>query len=124
MIAPLNGRPDLDPDVSGLAPDRRPKELFWDNLVRLLPKPLDEARKEIADNFELYLWKTDRMLRLINGDQIKLFIHSELPAEILRPGGLESIDDIQAWIDERVKRNDGLFTVIENGNKLCVTGSD
>lgn len=124
VIAPLNGRPDLDPDVSGLAPDRRPKELFWDNLVRLLPKPLDEARKEIADNFELYLWKTDRVLRLINGDQIKLFIHSDLPAETLRPGGLESIDDIQAWIDERVKKNDGLFTVIDNGNKLCVTGKD
>jgi nickel-dependent lactate racemase len=121
VIAPLNGRPDLDEDVRGLAPDRRPKELFWDNLVRLLPKPLEEARKEIADHFELYLWKTDRVLRLLNGDKIKIYLHSELPAKTLNPGGFETAPDVQAWIDERVARGDGQFNVIDHGNKLCVT---
>jgi len=124
VLAPLDGRPDLDPDVRGLAPDRRPKELFWDNLVRLLPKPLDEARAEIAANFELYLWKTDRVLRLLNGDGVKIYIHSQLPADVLAAGGFQSAPDIQAWIDERVARDDGLFTVIDHGNKLCVTARE
>ncbi len=122
VLAPLEGRPDLDPDVRGLAPDRRPKELFWDNLVRLLPKPLAEARQEIADNFVLYLWKTDRVLRLLNGEKIKIFLHSVLPAETIEPGGFHTAPDIQAWIDERIARGDGQFNVINDGNKLCVTG--
>ena len=44
VIAPLNGRADLPEDVSGIAPDERSKKLFWDNLVRLREKPLEEAR--------------------------------------------------------------------------------
>ncbi len=122
VIAPLDGRPDLDADVRGLAPGRRAKELFWDNLVRLRGKPLDEARREIADNFELYLWKTDRVLRIL--DKVKIYIHSELPAGVLEPGGFETVPDVQAWIDERVNRSDGKFTVIDHGNKLCVTSRD
>jgi len=124
VIAPLNGRPDLPPDVSGLAPDPRAKSLFWDNLVRLLKQPLAEARQEIADHFELYLWKTDRVLRLLKGDGIQVYLHSELPEETLRPGGFHTAPDIQGWIDERVARNDGLFTVIDQGNKLCITGKE
>ncbi|MCP4606354.1 MAG: DUF2088 domain-containing protein [Proteobacteria bacterium] len=126
VIAPLDGRPDLPPDVSGIAPDARSKKLFWDNLVRLLRKPLDQARAEIADNFELYLWKTDRVLRLLKGDLkgegIEISLFSKLSKDILSQGGFGSATDIQAWIDERVQRDDGLFTVINDGNKLCVTG--
>ncbi len=124
VIAPLDGRSDLPPDVSGIAPDARSKKLFWDNLVRLLPKPLDEARKEISDNFELYLWKTDRVLRLLKGEGmgIKIYLYSTKDPEILRPGGFESAPDIQQWIDERVARDDGNFTVINDGNKLCIAG--
>jgi nickel-dependent lactate racemase len=121
VIAPLNGRPDLPEEVRGLAPDLRPKKLFWDNLVRLRTMPLAEARKEIADNFELYLWKTDRVLRLLNGKKIGIHIHSELSADVLAPGGFQAAQDIQAWIDERVQRNDGKFIVINDANKLCVT---
>jgi len=122
VLAPLDGRPDLPEDVRGLAPDERSKALFWDNLVRLLHRPLEEARKEIADNFELYLWKTDRVLRLFKETGLKIAVHSGLPAGVLQDGGFDSAPDIQAWIDERVSRGDGKFTVIDNGNKLCVTG--
>ncbi len=124
VIAPLEGRPDLPPDVSGIAPDARSKKLFWDNLVRLLPQPLEQARAEISDHFELYLWKTDRVLRLINGEQVAITLYATLNADVLGPGGFAVTDDIQAWIDERVQRNDGLFTVINDGNKLCVTSDD
>ncbi len=123
VIAPMEGRPDLPEDVRGLAPDERSKALFWDNLVRLLPRPLAEARREIADHFELYLWKTDRVLRLFKEDRIGIAVYSRLPAEVLREGGFEAAVDIQGWIDERVSRGDGKFTVIDNGNKLCVTGA-
>jgi nickel-dependent lactate racemase len=122
VIAPLNGRPDLPEDVRGLAPDPRAKALFWDNLVRLKSMPLEEARKQIADHFELYLWKTDRVLRLLKETGVKIAVHSELPAEVLKDGGFDSAPDIQAWIDERAARSDGKFTVIDIGNKLCVTG--
>ena len=122
VIAPLNGRPDLPEDVRGLAPDPRAKALFWDNLVRLKSMPLEEARRQIADNFELYLWKTDRVLRLLKETGVRISIHSELPAEVLKDGGFDSAPDIQAWIDERAGRGDGKFTVIDIGNKLCVTG--
>jgi hypothetical protein len=122
VVAPLDGRPDLPKDVSGLAPDRRSKELFWDNLVKLLPLSIEESRKSIADNFELYLWKTDRVLRLFKEEQLKIYLHSQLPEDVVKPGGFEVAQDIQGWIDERVRRNDGLFTVINQGNKLCVWG--
>jgi nickel-dependent lactate racemase len=123
VIAPLNGRPDLPEDVRGLAPDKRSKALFWDNLVRLRSMPLEEARKQIADHFELYLWKTDRVLRLLKETGVRISVHSEMPAEVLGDGGFDSAPDIQAWIDERVRRDDGKFTVIDIGNKLCVTGA-
>lgn len=122
VIAPLSGRPDLPPDVCGIAPDARSKKLFWDNLCRLISLPLEEAREEIAENFELYLWKTDRVLRLLRGDGVKIWLHCELPGDTLRPGGLFTAPSIEQWINERVARNDGLFNVINDGNKLCVTG--
>jgi lactate racemase len=121
VLAPLDGRPDLPPDVRGIAPDRRSKELFFDTLVRLLPLPLDQARQEIDRHFELYLWKTDRVLRLMKGDNVHLYVHSSLSNETLQKAGIKSVPDVQAWIDERAARKDGMFTVIDNGNKLCVT---
>ncbi len=121
VIAPLNGRPELPAEVRGLAPGVKTKELFWDNLVRLMPLPLEQGRKEIAENFELYLWKTDRVLRLLKGQQVGVWIHSQLGADVLEPGGFKVATDVQAWVDERVARGDGKFTVIDQGNKLLVT---
>ncbi len=121
VVAPLDGRPDLPQEVRGLAPGVRPKELFWDNLVRLRGLELEQARQEIDENFQLYLWKTDRVLRLLNGQRVRIWIHSSLPAETLAPGGFEVAQDVQAWVDERVARGDGTFTVIDQGNKLLVT---
>lgn len=121
VVAPLDGRPDLDPDTRGLAPSARAKRLFWDNLVRLVQLPLEQARRQIADNFEMYLWKTDRVLRLLRGDNLAIYLYCQLDEQRLAPGGFRKAPDIQAWIDERVARRDGLFTVIDQGNKLCVT---
>ncbi len=94
---------------------------------RLFPKnvrDLDDIiaeGKEIAENFELYLWKTDRVLRLLKGQQVGVWIHSQLGADVLEPGGFKVATDVQAWVDERVARGDGKFTVIDQGNKLLVT---
>lgn len=124
VVAPLDGRPDLDADTSGLAPSARAKRLFWDNLVRLLPLPLEQARREIAENFEMYLWKTDRVLRLLNGERLAIYFYCQLEEQRLAAGGFHKAPDIQTWIDERVARSDGLFTVIDQGNKLCITPAD
>jgi nickel-dependent lactate racemase len=120
VLAPLEGRPELPPEVRGLAPSQKAKELFWDNVVRLKQLPLREAQKWIAENFELYMWKTERVLRLINGLGVKIYLHSQIPQETLRSGGLYAAPDPQSWIDERAARGDGKFTIIDNGNKLCV----
>ena len=66
-----------------VAPDAKSKALFWDNLVRLQDASLEECFRDLHDNFELYKWKTWRVLRLFKRDRIKLWIHGELPAEIL-----------------------------------------
>jgi hypothetical protein len=120
VVAPLEGRPDLDPDVRGIAPDRRSKELFFDNLVRFLPMSLAQAQAQINEHFELYLWKTERVLRLMKADQVRVHLYSTLNDEVARRGGFVPVHQVQAWIDERVQRNDGRFWVIDQGNKLCV----
>ncbi len=120
VLGPCNGRPGVAPDVKGLAPDGKSKALFWDNLVRLRDTPLQEAFQEIHDNFQLYLWKTWRVLRLFGRDRIKIWIHGELSPEILAQGGFEHCPDPQAWIDERAARGDGRFVAIDGGNKLLV----
>ena len=124
IVAPADGRPDLPEEVSGLAPDPKSKKLFWDNLCRLKDQPLEEACAWIDENFELYLWKTDRVLKLMNGKDLKLYVHSELPAEKLEEGGFFAAPDAQAWIDERAARDDGQFVFIDNGNKLLVVGEE
>jgi nickel-dependent lactate racemase len=124
IIAPCNGRPDLPEDVRGLAPDKKSKDLFWDNLVRMRDWEFDRIRDTIEKNFELYLLKTFRVLRLFKIDRLSLHVHCELPASTLEQGGFHAAPDIQAWIDERAARSDGKFTVIDNGNKLFVMGKD
>lgn len=124
IVAPCDGREDLPPDVSGLAPGRKSKELFYDNLVCLLCKPLEECETHIRDHFELYLWKTIRVLRLTKKYGLNLYLHSELPDEALTKAGFIPEHDPQRWLDERAARHDGKCTVIDGGNKLFVSGTD
>lgn len=122
IVAPCNGRPDLPPDVSGIAPGRKSKELFYDNLVELLKKDLEECETFIRENFELYLWKTIRVIRLTKKYGLKLYLQSELDDEIVKNAGITPVHDGQAWLDERSGRKDGKILVIDGGNKLFVSG--
>jgi len=124
ILAPCTGNPNLPEEVRGLATSENSKALFWDNLVKLRGKPLVEATDWIDKNFELYLWKTDRVLKLMLKQKIKLYLYSELPAEKIEPGGFISVTDPDEWISERAKRNDGKLRVIDEGNKLLVIPSD
>ena len=117
IVAPCNGREDLPPDVSGLAPGRKSKELFYDNLVCLQCKPLEECETHIRDHFELYLWKTIRVLRLTKKYGLSLYLCSELPDEALTKAGFIPEHDPQRWLDERAARGDGRCTVIDGGNR-------
>ncbi|MBN1337221.1 MAG: DUF2088 domain-containing protein [Deltaproteobacteria bacterium] len=118
IVAPCDGRPDLPPDVRGIATSAASKALFWDTLVALRHRPLDEALAWIDTHFELYLWKTARVLRNFGEDRLRLYLHCHLPPERLEEGGFIPCPDPQAWIDERARRGDGLLRVIDNGNKL------
>jgi nickel-dependent lactate racemase len=122
VVAPCEGRPDLPPDVRGLATSKGSRVLFWDNLIALKEKPLDECLAWIDANFKLYLWKTWRVLRNFKHDRLTIHIHSQLPPEVLAEAGFVPCADPQAWIDERAARGDGKLHVIDNGNKLFVRG--
>jgi nickel-dependent lactate racemase len=124
IVAPCGGRDDLPPDVRGLAPDAKSKELFYDNLVCLQCQPLEECEAHIRDHFELYLWKTIRVLRLTKKYGLTLYLTSELDDEAVRRAGLLPEHDPQRWIDERARRGDGKLWVIDGGNKLFVSGTD
>jgi nickel-dependent lactate racemase len=121
VVAPCDGREDLPPDVKGLAPDRKAKELFWDNLVNLRDKSLEESVSYIDQHFELYLWKTDRVLKLFKANDIKVYLYCGLDGKLLEAGGFKKAESIQAWIDDRAARGDGKIRVINNGNKLLVS---
>ena len=121
VVAPCDGREDLPPDVKGLAPDKKAKELFWDVLVKLRDNSLEECVSYIDKNFELYLWKTDRVLKLFKANDVKISLYCQLDSELLKQGGFSKAESIQAWIDERAARGDGKVRVINNGNKLLVT---
>ncbi|MFA6032413.1 MAG: lactate racemase domain-containing protein [Myxococcota bacterium] len=121
VIAPCNGREDLPPDVKGLAPDAKSKALFWDNLVKMRDWPLEKCVGFIDAHFELYLWKTDRVLKLFKANNVKMYMYCDLPAELLASAGITKVDDIQKWVDERAKRGDGKVRVVNNGNKLLIT---
>jgi nickel-dependent lactate racemase len=123
ILAPCTGRLGLAEEARGLATSLKSKVLFWDNLVRLRKLPLAEATDWIDKNFELYLWKTDRVLKLMLQQKIKLYLYSELPAEKIEPGGFIPVADPNEWIAERAKRSDGKLRVIDEGNKLLVIPS-
>jgi nickel-dependent lactate racemase len=124
VCAPCEGRPDLPAEVRGFATSAKSLELFWNNLVRLRHEPLDEAYRWIDDNFQLYLWKTWRVLRNFGHDELTIHVHSQLPDDALREAGFVPVADPQAWIDERAARADGRLNVIDNGNKLLVIGQE
>lgn len=120
ILAPCTGNPGQMEEVKGLATSEKSKALFWDNLVLLRKKTLAEATDWIDKNFELYLWKTDRVLKLMLQQKVKLYLYSELPAEKVKPGGFISVNDPNAWTAERAERKDGKLRVIDEGNKLLV----
>ena len=120
VLAPCLGKEGLPPEVNGLAPDEKSKTLFWDNLVRFRDTPLAEAAKYIDEKFVLYLWKTDRVLKLMKENRVQLYLYSELPAEKIEPSGIVPVADPQAWIDERAGRGDGLIRAIDKGNTILV----
>ncbi len=122
VLAPCLGKEGLPEDVNGLAPDEKSKRLFWDNLVRFRDTPLEEAARWIDEHFELYLWKTDRVLKLMKENRVRLYLYSELPAEKVEPSGLIPVSDPQAWLDERAARGDGRVTAIDKGNTILVRG--
>jgi nickel-dependent lactate racemase len=124
ILAPCIGNPGQPEEVKGLATSEKSKVLFWDNLVKLRKRSLGEATDWIDKNFELYLWKTDRVLKLMLQQKIKLYLYSELPAEKIEPGGFIQVKDPNAWIAERAKRGDGKLRVIDEGNKLLIIPSD
>ncbi len=124
IIAPCVGSPNQPLEVRGLATSAKSKVLFWDNLVRLREMPLTDATDWIDKNFELYLWKTDRVLKLMLQQKVKLYLYSELPAEKIKPGGFIPVTNPNEWIFERAKRGDGKLRVIDEGNKLLVIPSD
>jgi nickel-dependent lactate racemase len=121
VVAPCNGRPDLPPDVKGLAPDGKSKALFWDNLVRLRDKPLAECVEFLDRNFELYMWKTDRVVKLFKANGVRIWLYCDLPEDLVKAGGFRKCTDVQAWIDERAARGDGKIRIINNGNKMLVS---
>ena len=120
VIAPCDGRPDIPEDVKGLAPDSKSKKLFYDNLVHMNGWPIEKSSKWIDENFELYLWKTDRVLKLMNRRNIRFYLYSTLPDEKVKAIGFTPIKDIQPWINERADRNDSPIRIIDNGNKILV----
>ena len=124
IFAPCSGSPGQPEEFKGLATSANSKALFWDNLVKLRKKSLAEATQWIDKNFELYLWKTDRVLKLMLDQKIKLYLYSELPAEKIKPGGFIPVDDPNEWIAERAGRKDGKLWVIDEGNKLLVIPSE
>ena len=122
IVAPCNGRDNLPPDVRKIAPDEKSKALFYNNLIYLQYKPLEECEAHIRDHFELYLWKTIRVLRLTKKHDLQLYLYSELPDKPVEQTGFIPVADPQAWIDERAARGDGKLHVIDNGNKMFVRG--
>jgi len=122
VLAPCLGKEGLPDEVNGLAPDEKAKTLFWDNLVHFRDTPLDEAAQYIDNHFVLYLWKTDRVLKLMKENGVQIYLFSELPADKVEPSGIIPIADPQTWINDRAARQDGKIRAIDKGNTILVRG--
>lgn len=119
VVSPCDGRPDVPPEIRGLAPDGKSKKLFYDNLANMKDWPIEKSSKWIEKNFELFLWKTDRVLKLMNRRRVKIYLHSALSDDKVRAIGFEPVKDVQAWIDARSKGGSKI-RVIDDGNKILV----
>ena len=122
IIAPCDGSPGLPDDVRGLAPDTAMKGLFWDTLVKLKDEPYSKARKWLEENFQLGLWKTNRVLELFHIHDLKIYLHCTLPERYIRDGGFIPCPDPQKWLEERAARCDGKLNVIDEGNRIWAIG--
>ncbi len=122
VVAPCAGRPDVPANIRGICPDQESMALFWDTLVKFLDKPLADWNKYADRNFKLFMWKTDRVLKLFKESGIRIYLHSQLSDEALRKGGFIPEHDPQKWIAERAARHDGKIRFVDDANKLCVLG--
>ncbi len=64
------------------------------------------------------------MLKLQFQQNVKLYLYSELPDELIKKGGFIPVKDPDKWIAERAKKDDGKIRAIESGNKLLVTNPE
>ena len=118
IFSPCRGRHDAEPDYKGLTPDLESKELFYDNLIKMKDWKFSQVREYIDNNFKLYMWKTHRLLRLMKQRQVKIYLYSELNDNLLANVNIIPIKDYQLWINERIARDDGDFTIINFGNRI------
>jgi nickel-dependent lactate racemase len=122
VVAPCNGRPEVPEKIRGICPDPESMELFWYTLVKYLDKPLEDWISFVDKNFKLFMWKTDRVIKLFKDSKIKIYLYSQLPDEVVRKGGFIPEHDPQRWIEERAARHDGKIRCVDEANKLCVLG--
>ncbi|MBI5554385.1 MAG: DUF2088 domain-containing protein [Elusimicrobia bacterium] len=122
VIAPCNGRPEVPGHIRGICPDPESMELFWDTLVKYLNRPLSEWISFVDKNFKLFMWKTDRVIKLFKDSKIKIYLYSQLPDAAALKGGFIPEPDPQKWINERAARQDGKIWCVDEANKLCVLG--
>jgi nickel-dependent lactate racemase len=123
IVSPCDGRPDVPEETRGLAPDDKAKRLFYDNLAKMKDWPIEKSAKWINDHFELYLWKTDRVLKLMNRRRVKIYLYSTLPDEKVKAIGFTPVKDVQGWIDVRCGQG-ARIRVIDDGNKMLVMGNE
>lgn len=122
VMAPCCGTPAVSEAIRGICPDEESMKLFWHTLLKYLPQPLSVWQDYVADNFKLFMWKTDRVLKLFKESGIKIYLYSQLKDEVVSAGGFIPEHDPQRWISERAERHDGKIRFVDEANKLCVMG--
>lgn len=122
VIAPCAGRPEVPENIRGICPDAESMALFWDTLLKYINRPLGEWTEFVDKNFKLFMWKTDRVLKLFKEAKIKIYIYCQLPDEVLLKSGFIPEHNPQKWLDERANRKDGKVRFVDEANKLCVLG--
>ncbi len=84
---------------------------------------LIDTRAHYGENdFKLFMWKTDRVIKLFKDSGIKIYLYSQLPDAVVLKGGFIPEHDPQKWINDRVARQDGKIWCVDEANKLCVQG--